>query len=106
MLAITGTSRAEKSLPGVPTVREAGFPVLEFDGLVGIFGLPSMPASVRDQIARDVKQFSTDPEIVDRLTATGQLINPGNPAEFAKSIDDQRKGAAETAKIIGLKVSP
>ena len=105
VIAITGTARAEKALPGVPTVREAGFPVMEFDGLVGIYGVQAVPAAVRSQIAKDVIEASSDPEIIDRLTVTGQVINPGTPEQFAAAIEQQRKTAAEIAGIIGLKAS-
>jgi hypothetical protein len=39
------------------------------------------------------------------MTATGQAVTPGSPAELAASIEEQRKGLAETAKILGVKAA-
>ena len=47
--------------------------------------------------------IDADPAIAERLTRTGQIVNPGGPAEFAKAIDDQRARIAEAAKVLGLK---
>ena len=104
VIALTNTARAPV-LKDVPTAREAGFPALEFDGLVGLYGTKAVSAAVRDKIAKDVIEFSTDPEIIDRLTKTGQLVNPGNSAQFVASIEHQRASASETAKVLGLKVA-
>ena len=42
LLAVTNTARAAV-VPEVPTVTEAGYPDLAFDGLVGFFGPPEIP---------------------------------------------------------------
>ena len=102
VIALTNSAGAPV-LKGVPTAREAGFPALEFDGLVGLFSTKLIPVEVRERIAKDMIEFAADPEIVDRLTKTGQVVNPGGPKEFADSITRQRAGAAATAKIVGLK---
>jgi hypothetical protein len=38
------------------------------------------------------------------MTATGQIVNPGSPAEFAAAIDEQAKALAAHAKAIGGKL--
>ena len=90
-------------LPGVPTVTQAGFPDLTLDGLIGIFGPRDMPQPLRERIAADVKTALDDPSIHSRLTATAQIVVPGSPTEFAASIDMQRAGLVEVAKVLGLK---
>jgi tripartite-type tricarboxylate transporter receptor subunit TctC len=89
--------------PAIPTVKEAGFPTLAFDGLVGLFGPREMADDVRERIAADVKEVAGDPAIGARLLATGQLVSPGRPAEFAASIDEQRAVVARIAKEMGIK---
>jgi tripartite-type tricarboxylate transporter receptor subunit TctC len=101
MLAVTNTARAP-SEPDIPTVAEAGFPALTVDGLVGIFGPPELSAAARERIAADFRAVSTDPIIGDRLNASGQILNIGSAAEFAKSIDAQRAQVAEMAKQLGV----
>jgi tripartite-type tricarboxylate transporter receptor subunit TctC len=73
------------------------------DGLVGLFGPPTMPNDLRERIAADIKAvMDADPLINDRLVMTAQVPNPGGPAEFAKSIDEQRAVLAKAAKDLGI----
>jgi tripartite-type tricarboxylate transporter receptor subunit TctC len=102
VLAVTNHERAPV-LPDVPTATEAGYPSLEFDGLVGLFGPPEMAADVRSKIADDIKAVAADPVIVERMNATAQIVSPGNGAEFAASIAQQRAQVAAVAKLFGNK---
>ena len=102
MLAVTNTARAA-AIPNIPTVAEAGFPALTMDGLVGLFGPPSMPPALRERLAADIRAImDSDPIIKDRLTLTAQIPNPGRLEEFAKSIEDQRGVLAKAAKDLGI----
>ena len=102
VLAVTNHERAP-ALPDVPTALEAGYPSLDFDGLVGLFGPPGIADAVRAKIADDIRAVAKDPAIVQKLTATAQTVSPGNAAEFAASIAQQRKQVAEVAKLFGNK---
>ena len=104
LLAITA-SEPSGVVPGVPTVTQAGFPALTFDGLVGLYGTRDMPIELRERIATDVREALADPKIVDRLHATGQEVVPGSAAEFAASIDKQRDTVAGIAKVLGIKAA-
>src|SRR5262249_42164422 len=86
LIAVTNSERAP-IVPDVPTVAEAGYPDLGFDGLVGLFGPRDMADDLRGRIAADVQAVAADPEIVSRLEATGQLVRPGGAADFAAAID-------------------
>jgi tripartite-type tricarboxylate transporter receptor subunit TctC len=102
VLAVTNTARAS-AIPDVPTVAEAGYPALTMDGLVGLFGPPTMPRDLRERIAVDIRRvMDADPLIKDRLIMTAQIPNPGGPADFAKSIDEQRAVLARAAKDLGI----
>jgi tripartite-type tricarboxylate transporter receptor subunit TctC len=102
VLAVTNTARAS-AIPDVPTVAEAGYPALTMDGLVGLFGPPTMPKDLRERIAADIKTvMDADPLINERLIMTAQVPNPGGPAEFAKSIDEQRAVLTKAAKDLGI----
>ena len=102
VLAVTNHSRAP-ALPDTPTAAQAGYPSLDFDGLVGIFGSPELPAAARARIAKDVAVVAKDPAIVAKMTATGQIMMPGDGAEFAASIDKQKAQVAAVAKLFGNK---
>jgi tripartite-type tricarboxylate transporter receptor subunit TctC len=102
-LAMTNNERAPAA-PTVPTAKEAGYPELTFDGLVGFFGPSGMPLALRERIAADVAAVAAaDPAIGARLTDTGQVLNVGGPAEFGAAIDEQRAKIAAIAKELGIK---
>lgn len=101
LLAVTNTQRTPAQ-PDVPTVKEAGFPALTIDGLVGLFGPPGMPLDLRKRITADFAA-AADATIKDRLALTGQILNVGGPEEFAASIEDQRAKVAKFAESLGLK---
>ena len=101
LLAVTNSMRASV-LPDVPTVTEAGYPDLALDGLVGFFGPADMPLQLRERIAADVREAGSDPVVLERLTATGQIPNFGGPAEFDAAIEHQRARIAAAAKDLGI----
>ena len=103
-LAVQNRTRAP-ALPDLPTVAEAGFPELNFDGLVGLIAArgSGVTEALRERIAVDVREVVADPVIAERLTATGQIISPGTPAEFAAAIDEQAAHLASFAKALGIK---
>ena len=102
LLAVTNTERTP-AFPDLPTVEQAGFPLLNFDGLVGLFGPPGMPEDLRTRIAADIKQIVDEPAIKKRLEDTGQLVRPGGPKELADNIAKQRAAVDNFAKVLGVK---
>src|SRR6478752_7781200 len=97
LLALLNSVRTP-AYPSIPTVAEAGHPGLTIDGLVGLFGPPSMPMALRERIAADIKEvMESDPILKDRLTRTGQAFNPGGPADFGASTEAQRAQVAAAA---------
>jgi tripartite-type tricarboxylate transporter receptor subunit TctC len=101
-LVVNGRQRAP-ILPEVPTAIEAGFPALEVEGLVGVFGPRGMGSELREKIGADIKAVAADPEIAARLAGTAQVPNPGGPAEFAASVEEQRAKIATIAQALGIK---
>ena len=98
VLAVTSRKRAA-SAPDVPTVAEAGYPALEMDSPIGMFGPRGMPRALRERIAADVRAVvAADPMIATRLAATGQVVDVRGPAEFAAAINELRDKLAAIAK--------
>jgi tripartite-type tricarboxylate transporter receptor subunit TctC len=104
VIALTNSEHA-KALNDIPTAKEAGFKSLELDGLVGLLGPKSMPQPLRDKIAADIKDVVSDPEINTKLAATGQVVNPGSPSEFAAALKDQSDKVVDIGKILGIKAA-
>lgn len=101
MIGVTASQRASMA-PDVPTVAEAGFPELTIDGLIGLFGPRELGDDVRNKIAADIREVATDPIIVQRFAATGQVLNPGTATEFSKGIEQQRAQVAATGRVLGI----
>jgi len=99
LVAVTN-SRRSASHPDVPTIGEAGFPALTFDGLVGIFGPRDLPPAARERIATSIRTVLTEPATASRLIGMGAGVIPGDGVEFAASIEEQR---AKLAAVLGAK---
>jgi tripartite-type tricarboxylate transporter receptor subunit TctC len=102
VIALTNRQHA-KSLNDIPTAAEAGYKSLEFDGLVGLLGPRETPQSVRDRIAADIREVLADPQIDAKLSATGQVVNPGTPAELTAALDDQTATVKKIGETLDIK---
>jgi tripartite-type tricarboxylate transporter receptor subunit TctC len=101
VIALMNKERA-KTLPNVPSAKEAGYPSLTLDGLVGLFGPKKMSAELRERIANDVVAAAGDPDLSKRVEATGQVVRPGKSDDFAAEITEQRNRIMEAAKAAGM----
>ncbi len=102
LVVVNNATRAPFA-PDVPTAREAGYPSLEVEGLIGLFGITALADELKEKIAADIKVVSAAPVIAERLKATGQVVNYGDPKEFVEAIAAQRAKIAATAKAIDFK---
>ncbi len=103
-IALTNAQPAE-SLKDIPTAAQAGYKSLELDGLVGVLGTKAVQPAVRDKIAADIREALNDPAINPKLAATGQVVNPGSPAEFAAALKEQSDKVVEIGKTLGIKAA-
>ena len=98
------TSRARVPIaPSIPTVAEAGYPVLQLEGIIGLYGPRSMTDAMRERISADLRDVAKDPAIAARLAPLGQVVNATTPAEYAAAIEEQRAQVAAVARILGVK---
>jgi tripartite-type tricarboxylate transporter receptor subunit TctC len=104
VLAVTGRRRAPTA-PEIPTVVEAGYPALQLESVVGLFGPRGMVLELRERIARELAAV-LDPLIRERLEATGQIVDVRGPSEFATAIAEQRAKLAAIATVLGIKSAP
>ena len=105
LLAVTSRQRVGIATD-IPTVAEAGFPLLGLDSLIGIYGPRGMPNALRESIAADVRAVvAADPTFATRLAATGQVVDVRGPAEFAAGIKEVRDRLASIAQALGLKAA-
>jgi tripartite-type tricarboxylate transporter receptor subunit TctC len=102
VLAQLGRTRAP-SLPDVPTGVEQGFPALEMEGLLGLFGSKATTPDLRERIGADIVAVSTDREIEAKLNATAQVPTAAGAKAFATAIAAQRAQVANIAKALDIK---
>jgi tripartite-type tricarboxylate transporter receptor subunit TctC len=104
MLAVTSRTRAPFA-PDVPTIYEAGFPTLSVETTAGLYGPKTMPADLRERIARDVIEVVSDKAISDKLIATGQAVNLGGPDALTQTLRQQAAQMAKVAEALGMKAA-
>jgi tripartite-type tricarboxylate transporter receptor subunit TctC len=102
VLAVTSTNRSA-ALPSVPTVKEAGYPALTWEGLFAVFGWRDMPESLRAKIADDIRTVATAPALVARMSAMKQAMPAGTPGEITELLDQQRAQFQKAVEILGLR---
>jgi tripartite-type tricarboxylate transporter receptor subunit TctC len=102
LVAVTNSARASAQ-PDTPTIAEAGFPELTFDGLIGLFGQRELATAARERIAADIRAELTEPAMATRFNTMGQVPSPGSGADFAGSIEQQRAKLAAVVNVLGIK---
>ena len=94
VLAVTSRQRAA-SAPDVPTAVEAGYPALELESPIGVFGPRGMSGELRERVAEDLRAVvAADPGITTRLAATGQAVAVRGPSRLRR----HDRGAAFQAR--------
>jgi tripartite-type tricarboxylate transporter receptor subunit TctC len=101
VLAVTSRQRAPGA-PDIPTATEAGYPDLTIESVGGAFGPRDMPEQLRESIAAEFRKIADEPIIAKRLADTGQIMSVLGPAEFARSVEEQRDKLAGLAKVLGV----
>lgn len=96
VLAVTNSERTPAA-PQIPTVREQGFPELEVDGTLGLFGPRGMRADVRAALAAAMASAATDPPLVERLMSNGIVARAEASDAFSARIARQRAHWASIA---------
>jgi tripartite-type tricarboxylate transporter receptor subunit TctC len=83
--AVTSASRLP-GLPAVPTLAEAGFPDMVYEGWCGLWGPRGLPAEQAARLNAAVTAAAHDPAIADRMAALGLTPLRESPADFARVI--------------------
>jgi tripartite-type tricarboxylate transporter receptor subunit TctC len=82
-------------------VVEAGYPQLEFEGLLGFFGPREVSTELRDRLSADVRAVAAEPAIVERLAKIGVIARGTTPDQFSAAIEEQRARMAAIVKSLG-----
>ena len=101
-LAVTSKERSPMA-PDLPTISEVlpGFEAVSWHGL---FLRTEVPKAIAEQLAADVREILTKPQVVKQLTDIGVKPSPTTPAEFAVFLKAERAKWSEVAEKINLTV--
>ena len=104
ILAISGASRA-KSLPDVPTFKEAGYAATEASFYLGLTAPAGTPAPVIAKIAADVRKVVSDPAFQERFLAPYGFDAVGDtPEQFAAFLKNDREVSEKKIRAVGVKL--
>jgi tripartite-type tricarboxylate transporter receptor subunit TctC len=105
-LAVTSAQRSP-ALPDVPTVAEAGGPLLkgyEASSWFGLLAPAGTPPEIINRIQQEVAKSLSTPAIKEKMVAQGAIPSGNTPAEFAKLIASEHEKWARVVKVSGAKV--
>ncbi|MEK9804549.1 MAG: tripartite tricarboxylate transporter substrate binding protein [Curvibacter sp.] len=84
-LGTTGPARAA-ALPDVPTIKEQGYPTLEFSSWFGIVAPARTPPEILSRLSSDVQKAVTDPAMRAKLEDAGFRVTGTTAEAFARII--------------------
>jgi len=105
-LAVTSSKRSP-ALPDVPTVEEAGGPLLkgyEASSWFGLLAPAGTSPEIINRIQQEVAKSLSTPAIKEKMEAQGAIPSGNSPAEFAKLIASEHEKWAKVVKASGAKV--
>ena len=86
-----GNAKRMPSLPEFPTVAEAGLPGYEAYAWGGMLGPAKMPATIVQQLSREIVAAINSKEVTERMLNEGTVPTPSSPEEFAAYIASEIK---------------
>jgi tripartite-type tricarboxylate transporter receptor subunit TctC len=101
-LGVTSKKRVA-SLPGVPTIDEAGVSGFEATAWFGLYGPARMPAELAQRINRDVNDALASAAIRERFAKFGAEAGQLGQAEFARYVEREIDKWSEVVKRAGIK---
>jgi tripartite-type tricarboxylate transporter receptor subunit TctC len=105
-LAVTSAARSP-ALPEVPTVAEAGGPMLkdfEASSWFGLLAPAGTPAEVVTRLQQETVKALALPAIKERLLGLGAMPSGTGGADFARYIDRETQKWAKVVKASGAKI--
>jgi tripartite-type tricarboxylate transporter receptor subunit TctC len=84
-LGTTGPTRAS-ALPEVPTLKEQGYPTLEFSSWFGIVAPAQTPSAILSKLSNDVRKAVTAPDARAKLEEAGFRVTGTDAATFSRII--------------------
>jgi len=78
----TSTGKRIASMPGLPTLAEAGVPGYRFDPWYGLLAPANTPRAIIEKLNREVARYVDLPDVKAKLRGLGAEPAPSSPEEF------------------------
>jgi tripartite-type tricarboxylate transporter receptor subunit TctC len=103
LLALAAEARID-SLPGTPTLEEAGLKDFRINNHFGMVAPKGTPAAVSKTLAATLQKVLADPELITSMKAQGVELKYQGPAEMSALINSELGLWAKVAKAANVKV--
>ncbi|MSP47300.1 MAG: hypothetical protein EXQ83_16030 [Xanthobacteraceae bacterium] len=101
-LAVGGKNRL-KGLPSIPTFREAGYPEVVCDAVVGVLAPAKTPKERITMLNREIAAAVAPPDVQERLVSLGFETATASPEELAAFLKAEIPRWANVIRIAGIK---
>ena len=92
-------------LPGVPSMREAGFPDVYASTWLGLFGPPNLPPDIVKKLNAVVNAFAHDADAQARLTPLGFRMPGGSPEQLTRRMAEDKVVWSKVIKEANIKLN-
>ncbi|MBY4947797.1 tripartite tricarboxylate transporter substrate binding protein [Cupriavidus respiraculi] len=100
-LAVT-TAKRSPQFPGVPTVAEAGVPGYEVTNWYGLVAPAGTPSDIVARLNQALVKVMAEPDIRQRLAASGMDATADTPQQFAKLLATERAKWGDLIRKAGI----
>jgi tripartite-type tricarboxylate transporter receptor subunit TctC len=104
LLAVTGDKR-DASVPGTPTLTEAGVPGIEVYSWQAFVAPKGLPQGVKDRLQPALIAAIKHPDVVKKFNELGFEVVGNSPAEFAKFLNEELARWKQVVDAGGIKQS-
>ncbi len=99
-----GTVAPHPDFPGVPTMKDVGYPELvQTAPWVGVLAPAGTPPAIVNRLAEEMRKSLARPEMRERMKSQGAIIIGDTPAEFAAFLKKDNERWAQVIKASGVK---
>jgi tripartite-type tricarboxylate transporter receptor subunit TctC len=102
-LAVTGKERM-KTLPNIPTFREAGLPRVDEGSFQGVLTTSGTPPAVVQRLSDELRKILAMPDIQQKIEEQGGIVQSSKPDDLASWLDENIKAYGVEIRAANLKV--
>ena len=99
-----GSVKPSKTLPGVPTISDAGVPGYEMAPWIGVYAPAGTPKTIIDRLNAEIDKALALPDIVQKLESQALDPSPATTDEFNARIRADYEKYGKLIKLIGAKI--